>query len=413
MNPLRILVISNLCPPDFDGGLEMSALQMATGLKERGHDVHFITSAYRDAYTGKRSDPEWVHRLLEYVEPGESGVARFTQFLKVMPLSLENAQKVESFLVDREFDAGYLFGLHRIGLASHIPLVVHNIPVLWHLGDTFLAKQLVSWPRKAPPYDWLLKTVFKEPRALELQGDYDNIAFVSEHLRDYYIASGLKPKNAYVIPRGVDFELGLDVERERIDPPLFFAASRLHEQKGLHNAIEAAALLNKRRPDLQWQLEIAGREEQPNYATRLDELIQRLNIRDRARLVGQLSREETLAKIRGATAILSTPIYEEPFGRTILEALASGTPLIASEVGAIREIVDPGESALLYAREDAAALSERMEQVLTQPELARQLAASGIQRVQERFTMDAVLNQVEAVLHELILKQRERECASA
>lgn len=411
MAALRIVVMSNLCPPDFDGGLEMSALQMATGLRERGHDVHFVTSVYRDSFDGDKSDPEWVHRILEYVEPGEGGAARFAQFLKVLPVSLENAGKVEAFLAKNSFDVGYLFGLHRIGLASHIPMVVRNIPVLWHLGDTFLAKQLVSWPRKAPPYAWLLKTVFKEARELELRGDYDNIAFVSEHLRDYYYASGLKPKNSYVIPRGVDFELGTDLDRERIQPPLFFAASRLHEQKGLHHAIEAAALLSKRRPDLKWQLEIAGREEQPNYAARLEELIQRLNIKDRARLVGQLDRSETLRKIRGAAAILSTPTYEEPFGRTILEALASGTPLIASEVGAINEIVSANESALLYPRGDVGALSERMEQVLSEPELHRKLAEGGLKRVQENYTMDAVLDRVEAVLNQVIQGRKELECA--
>ena len=122
----------------------------------------------------------------------------------------------------------------------------------------------------------------------------------------------------------------------RTSPVSCTRACRLHEQKGLHHAIEAAALLAHRRPELEWRLEIAGKEEQPNYRARLLELIDRFNLGSRAEIVGQLPRELVLQKVRDATAILSTPLYDEPFGRTILEALASGTALIASDVGANR-----------------------------------------------------------------------------
>ena len=150
-NPLRILMISNLCPPDYDGGFEMRALQVGGMLRERGHDVQFVTSRYRDSFKGERTDPPWVHRVLEYTEKGEGGLNRMMRFLAGLPKSAENAEALDRFLEGESFDVAYLFGLHRIGLATHYPLVQRQIPVLWHAGDPFLARQLRCGPERRHP----------------------------------------------------------------------------------------------------------------------------------------------------------------------------------------------------------------------------------------------------------------------
>lgn len=353
--PLRIAMISNLCPPDFDGGYEMRALQVASSLRERGHDVQLVTSAYRDSFTGERSDPPWVHRILRYVEKGEAGIAKLTRFLAVMPASVENAATVRAWMKDREFDIAYPFGLHRIGLACHVPFVEAGVPVLWHCGDVFLVKQLRTWPKKAPPYAWLLKTKFKAARALEARGDYDNIAFLSDHLRNLYRQAGMEPERSFIIPRAVDFEARIG-EREREEPPLFFMACRIHEQKGVHVAVMAAQLLSARCPNLDWRLEIAGREEHPAYREELEGLIKKWGLSGRVEFLGQLSRDKVLDKIAVATAVIHAPIFEEPFGNALVEAPGLGTPLIGSDIGAIREVLEPEKSVLLFTPGDPAAL---------------------------------------------------------
>lgn len=405
--PLRILMVSNLCPPDFDGGFEMRALQLAQSLRARGHDVQFVTSHYRSRFSGDRQDPPWVHRILEYTEKGESGMQKITRFLAALPRSVENANALETFLAGREFDLAYLFGLHRIGLATHQPIVQRGIPVLWHAGDPFLARQLKVWPRKSPPYNLLLNTVYRKARSMELQGDYRNIAFVSKNLFDYYRASGLEPAHAFIIPRAVDFPLGSDVDRPRLQPPLFFQACRLHAQKGPHVAIRAAALLAERAPDLEWSLEIAGAPEHPNYREELVRLIERSHLATRVRLVGQLPRNKVLERMRGATALIHASIFEDPFANTIVEALGSGTPLLGSDIGSIREVVAPNESTLIFPPGDAEALSHHMETVLRNPEFARHLAAAGIRLVEERYTLDKIMDLTENTFREVLSQSTE------
>lgn len=411
---LRIVMLSNLCPPDFDGGFEMRAFQLAGSLRERGHDVQFVTSEYRPTFKGTREDPPWVHRILRYVEKGESGPEKILRFLAALPESTKNAERFRTFLEGKQFDLGYLFGLHRMGLATHVPLVDKKVPVLWHAGDPFMVRQLKIWPKKAPPYNWLLNTLYKDARQMELRGDYRHIAFVSARLRDYYFDAGLKPEGAYIIPRGVDFEIGKDVDRPRSNPPLFFQACRLHEQKGPHISIAAAAVLAKANPNLPWRLEIAGAPEHPNYREKLLQMIQSEGLQDRVALIGQLPRKEVIEKMRSATALIHASIFEDPFANTIVETLGAGTPLLGSDIGSIREVIEPEVSALLFTPGDAAQLAKQMERVLVEPGLGQKLAQNGVAVVEERYTMRRILDLTEEVMGKVLAANGKGAlCASA
>lgn len=411
---LRIVMISNLCPPDYDGGFEMRSFQIAGALRNRGHDVQLITSHFRPTYTGFKNDPPWVHRILEYVEKGESGPEKFARFLNALPKSLENAEAVDRFLADREFDLAYLFGLHRIGLATHEPIARRKIPVLWHAGDPFLARQLKVWPRKAPPYNLLLNTVYRKVRKMEMQGDYRHIAFVSAKLRDYYLDAGMRPDGMYIVPRGVDFDLGKDVDRDRDKPPLFFQACRLHPQKGPHISIAAAISLAKRRPDLDWRFEIAGAPEHPRYREELMMTIRANGLQDRIRLIGQIPRMDAVYKMRSATAVIHASIFEDPFANTIVETLGTGTPLLGSDIGSIREVVVDEESVLLFRPGSSEQLSRHMERILTEPQLVHNLATEGIKVIEQKFTMEKILDLTEYVFAKVLIANGRGElCASA
>ena len=236
---------------------------------------------------------------------------------------------------------------------------------------------------------------------MELKGDYRYIAFVSENLRDYYTRAGLEPKQSYILPRGVDFPLGTDLGRKRADPPLFFQACRLHPQKGPHVAIQAAHLLSLRRPDLIWRLEIAGAPEHPLYIEELRSTVAKGGLEHRVSLIGQISRAEVVTKMRTATAQIHASIFEDPFANTIVEALGTGTPLIGSDIGSIREVIEHEKSGLLFTPGNSGELAAQMERILTKPELARKLAAEGLRVIEERYTMDKFLSETEEILESI------------
>ena len=130
-------------------------------------------------------------------------------------------------------------------------------------------------------------------------------------------------------------------------------------------------------------------------------LVAELNIGHRVKFIGKHTRNETFALMQRATAIISPSVFDEPFGNTNIEAMASGTALIASRSGAIEEIVDHGKSGLIYDRFNTEELAFHMKLVLKNRDLRRTLQIEGQKRVKEMFTQNQIILQVEQKLAQI------------
>jgi alpha-maltose-1-phosphate synthase len=129
-------------------------------------------------------------------------------------------------------------------------------------------------------------------------------------------------------------------------------------------------------------------------------VLRRLAAERDVRFLGSVSDEDLPGLYRGA-AVLALPSVErtcygrwvrvsELLGLVVLEAMASGTPVVASRIGGVAEIVQDGVTGYLVTPGDTAELSARLAQILTDPALAHRLGAAGRALVLERFTWDAV-----------------------
>lgn len=410
---MRILIVSNLFPPDYMGGQEINAWKIAHALRKRGHDVQVATSKYRPSFKPSEPEPEWVHRLFHFIEPlpdKKSGkAARFEIMTKLadrVRVAGPNSKALDTFLTAQQpFDLVYPFGMHQVSLGTMLPATRRKLPTLWHCGDHFIADHFAQ-VNISRLYRFTLEVLLKPWFSMEKAVDFSHMAFVSQYLLDHFIEKGFTPKNAYVVPRGIDFELGLDVERERTSPATFFMACRIDPTKGVHHAVEAAGALLKRRPELDWQLELAGAIGDNDYKAKLDARIAELGMADRFRYIGMLTRPQTLERLRNATAFLSTSVWGEPFANTIIETLGSGTTLIGSKAGSILEVVEPNVSALIYERESSEQLSAHMERVLDDSELRVRVARSGVEVIQQRYTLDRIMDLTEEVFAKVIADYR-------
>ena len=407
MTKRRILVISNLCPPDFDGGYELRAFQIAHALRERGHSVELASSEYRESFSGPKSDPFWVHRILRYVDVSPSRTAwryidRIPRRIRCSTIAEQNIVRMRDFIASREYDLAYCFGFHRISLATVLPLEERQIPLLWHLGDGYIADHLYHFPKTSFAYRFAHKLFAGRSFALEKERDYQNVAFVSRFLQRECIQKGFCPPNQYVIHRGFDGEPANDIAvRIRTTPPLFLLACRVDPQKGIHVAIEGAGRLFARRPDMDWTMEIAG-VSHSGYERYLRTLISHFGLERRVRFLGRISRSEVLRRMRAATAFISSATYGEPFAGTIIETMAIGTPLIGSNAGSILEVAEDNVSALVYEKHDARQLSAHMERLLSEPLLGQRLASSAVRVIADRFSINTILEQTESVFEQII-----------
>jgi glycosyltransferase involved in cell wall biosynthesis len=402
---VRILLISNLFPPDYDGGYEMNAWKVAHGLRDRGHEVSVLTSLYRPGFEGAKEDPEWVFRVLENRPhlPAPTWKMPWVRLPMLRDLIYResvawvNVPRVRRFLESRSFDLAYVFGLHDVGLGCAYEPQRLGIPVLWHFGDHFLADHQGRYTYSSL-FNLTGNTVLRSVRCREALIKVSWAAFVSRALQDYFAERGVVARRSFVVPRGVEFPVWDGSARELDEPPVFLMASRISKDKGIHVAVEAARLLALRRPELEWEMHVAGSGDDA-YLSEL-----RAAASERVRFLGRLSRPETLDRMRRATAFISASVWSEPFANTIIEALACGTPLIGSEVGSIFEVVESRKSALTYPAESAEELSLRMEALLESATLRESLSREGAAVIRERYTLDKILDLtldvMNAVVHE-------------
>lgn len=404
---MKILLLTNLFPPDYDGGYELNAWKVANGLRGRGHQVDVLTSRWRAGFAGDRTELPWVHRILEnrpHLPPSTWKMpwVRLPMLWHLVyreSIAWVNVPRVRRFLGGRSYDLAYIFGLHDVGLGCAYPAQEAGIPTLWHFGDHFVADHQGRYT-----YSFLFslfgRTVLRSVKSREQRIRFEHAAFVSRFLEGYFAERGVRPAHSYVIPRGIEFPMTEAVDRPRDDPPVFLMASRLGRDKGIHIALEAARILSERRPGGDWRLHIAGSGDAEHEARlrNLSELCPPGSVE----FLGRLSREEVIGRMRSATAFVSASVWGEPFANTVIEALAAGTPLIASDAGSIFEVVQDGTTALVYEKDSPAALADRMERILGDPELRTRLAVNGLKRIEEGYTMDAILDRTEDVMRRAV-----------
>jgi glycosyltransferase involved in cell wall biosynthesis len=170
---------------------------------------------------------------------------------------------------------------------------------------------------------------------------------------------------------------------------------RLVEEKGGAVLLDALAHI-----DGVWQLDILG--DGPDKPA-LVEQARRLHIADRITF-GTLPSTRMPGYYQGIDALvvpsLTRPNWKEQFGRVIVEAMSCGVPVIGSASGNIPDVM--GDAGLIVPEGDSAALAERLHQVMRSPDLRRDLAAQGRQRVLDRYTQAQVAAQTVAVYHAML-----------
>ncbi len=184
-------------------------------------------------------------------------------------------------------------------------------------------------------------------------------------------------------------------ERYQLNDPFVLYAGNIKPHKNLERLIEAFHAL--RRDGLEHvKLLIIG-DEISKYAT-LRRAVHRHKLHKHVRFLGFVS-DKTLACLYRLAGVFVFPSLYEGFGLPPLEAMASGTPVITSNVSSLPEVV--GDAALLIDPYDAGAIAAAMRRVLTEPALAADMRARGLERV-THFSWDRSVRRIRQIYDEVL-----------
>ncbi|MET8583623.1 glycogen synthase [Streptomyces collinus] len=291
-------------------------------------------------------------------------------------------------------------------LAGHLAKLLYGVP---HVVTAHSLEPLRPWKAEQLGGGYALSS-WTERTAVEAA---DAVIAVSGAMREDILACypALDPARVHVVHNGIDTALyrpdhGTDaLARHGIDSdrPYVLFVGRITRQKGVPHLLRAVRDID---PGAQVVL-CAGAPDTPEIDREFRELYEELSrVRAGVFWIPQMLPRPDVIQLLTRAAVFVCPSVYEPLGIVNLEAMACGTPVVASGVGGIPEVVDDGRTGLLVEVDDAfeANLARALDTVLGDPEAARRMGEAGRVRAVEEFGWDAVARRT-AGLYEEILKQ--------
>ena len=187
-------------------------------------------------------------------------------------------------------------------------------------------------------------------------------------------------------------------------PPVVALIGRIAEWKGQHVFLRAAAAARRRFPDARYWIVGAPLFGEYVYEQSLHVMTEQLGMTDRVEFLG--FRDDVASLMSQIDIVVHASTLGEPFGQVVIEGMAAGKPLIATDGGALPEIVVPGETGYLVAMGSAEEMAMALERLLAAPALARAMGQAGRQRVERLFTIGHTARKMESVYDALFTRRR-------
>lgn len=424
---MKILFITNYYSPCQRGwGYRQLCEEIADGLTESGHDIAVLTSTCGNKESGPASRQYPVHRLLPIDPDWQSGRMAAWQFL--VGRRQRERQAVADFgRIVSQFKPDIVFVWHAIGLPRQLleaaegmsdTIVVYYLAgYLPELPDEYIA----YWQKE--PVRWIAK-LLKHPlralalRILEGEGkpihlEYENVICVSNYVRDRLVSQHKISSSAVVIHNGVDLSVFSPDEKSfasfSSEGLRCLIAGHIVPEKGIHTAIDALAELTSFESSLPHvTLTILGGG-QEKY---LEQLKMRTKVNSLEGIVefrSPVPRTDVPKVLAQHNVLILPSEYDEPLARAMQEGMAMGLLVIGTTTGGSGELLVHEETGLAFEPGNSQSLANQLRRVLEEPELARQLAKRGQQRVTEGFNIELTVRKIEQHLTCLLEEQRDND----
>ena len=382
---MKALQLTREYPPHIYGGAGVVVDQLTRALKQRMKvEVRcFGEREPTDDGVVVRGYTPW-----ERLKADKSGEPRFAPALETLSIDLAMARDP----VDADVAHAHTWYADMAGLwirmLHRIPLVVtlHSLEPLrpWkadQLGSGYLLSS------------WIEKTVVETA---------DRVIAVSNKMREDILAHfQADPGRVVVIHNGIDpqrfrrTEARDHLQRLGVTTPYVLFVGRITDQKGIFDLIEAA----KRLPAGVQVVLCASAPDTPEIEERLRRAVATM---PNVRWINEMVKHEVVVQLYSHAAVFCCPSVYEPFGIINLEAMACETPVVASAVGGILEVVVDGETGLLVPPANPEALAAALTRLLKDPDTRRRMGQAGRRRVEAQFSWASIAERTERVYADAI-----------
>ncbi len=381
----RLVMINNFY--SIEGGTEAYQLALARAFCRSGYEVALL---YQNT-TGREPKSEGWHLLqIDGLFQSPSGLQAARSF----------CDEFEPDVVHLNFCGSARFAS---GLSDKWPLVyfLHSQAPLACAGDgKYLRDSRSACERRVGPYclvaPYLHQCSTRHPlrhwhgywvsrELIHQRKQFSSIVVASQYMRQELLRQGFNDGQIVVAPLFMEAKLYRShvEQREasgRGQPARICFGGRLVKHKGADVLLEALRFIEH-----SVVLEIIGDGAERQS---LEVLAARVNGRHRVEFRGRLANEEVLKRMAQSTLVAVPSLWPEPFGLIGLEAMSQAKPVVAFDVGGIREWLEDGKTGLLAKPGNAQDLAAKISRLLDDQEAAQAMGLKGFEKLGENFSVD-------------------------
>ncbi len=389
---MRVLTVGNMYPPHHLGGYELMWRSNVAHLRSLGHEVRVLTSDYRRSEPDKAipEDPDVDRHLRWYWRDHAWPRLRFGERLR---LERWNLGLLEHHLGEFRPDVVAWWAMGGMSMSLLETVSRRGLPAVGVVVDDWLlyGPKEDQWQRamrRLGPLGSVAERATGVPASLRFDDSVTWIA-VSEAIRRHARGGGWKLAEGEVVHAGIDHGLFRRAPEQPWRGRLA-CVGRIDPRKGQRTAILALARL----PGM--ELTITGGGDDAHLAE-LAALVRERGLGERVSFERQ-PRSELPGAYAAADALLFPVLWAEPWGLVPLEAMAVGTPVVATGTGGSGEYLRDGENCLIYEpADDPAALAEGVLRLRDDGPLRARLRRGGLSTA-TRFREESFNQAVAATL---------------
>ncbi|MBN1541449.1 N-acetyl-alpha-D-glucosaminyl L-malate synthase BshA [candidate division KSB1 bacterium] len=369
--------IAMVCYPTH-GGSGVVATELGIGLARLGHKVHFISY----------SSPFRLRDFQSNVYFHEVDVSAYPLF-KYPPYDLSLAAKI-------------------VQVAHSTPLdIVHAHYAIPHAVSAYLAKQMMrgQGPRIVTTLHGTdITLVGKDPSFYEAVKfsieESDGVTAVSSYLRRQTIDEFHIEREIRVLSNFIDTERFNGVvtrcSKNQFAPNGEFLLMHTSNFRPVKRMPDTIRILEKIRKKVPAKLLLVG--DGPDRQTAVD-LARKLDVQEHVIYLGT---QDYIENLLGCADLFLLPSEEESFGLAALEAMSSRTPVIASDIGGLPEVVENGKTGFLLPAGDIDGMAQAAIRLLMNPAQLREFGENGRKAALEYFEQDLIIPQYESYYQEIL-----------
>lgn len=365
--------------PHFGGGVEKVAAELCDGLGRRGHNIAVLTLRTCTAPATETDGALTIYRVPAVDLTRWFGV----QFAISMPVLSATTRIIRSFRPDLVHAHNLFFRTTEVAAllrtVFHIPLVT-----TLHLGKPEGGGRLLNT---------LIKT-YESTMGSFIVRRSDHVIAVSSAVAKHARRMGGYSTPVTVVPNAVDSNLFHPAPVRRDIRQMVLFVGRLVPNKGPETMLRAAPAVLARHPQAQFVLVGDG-----PLRVRLQEQAGQMGIGHAVRFLG--IRHDVPDLMREA-AVFVRPSSLEGMPLTILEAMASALPVVATPVGGTPELLKDGVNGYLFQVGDSMALANAIIRLLDDRSLVEEMGCRGRELVESGYSWDAVVDQTEHIYTDIL-----------